>query len=479
MQIGFANLTLAELSVLVRKRSISPVELTRFFLERIDRFNPVLNAYITVTAEQALEDARKMEREIVRGRYRSVLHGIPFSVKDVLATRAVRTTAGSKILRDYVPDYDATVVARLRRAGGILLGKTNMHEWGAGSTTINPFYGTTRNPWDTTRIAGGSSGGSGAAIASGLSVISIGTDNAGSVRHPAALCGIVGIKPTFGRVSRFGTVTGPGGYSTECVGILTRTVKDAAIGLEIIAGFDENDPMTVRIPIPTYSKNLGKAVAGLTVGLVRGYFDEFMSSETRKVFYNAVKAMKSLGITCKEISIPHMHLVPVVQICTSRVENLTAHFPYLRTRPRDYSSALLQRNIVAMTIPASAYVTAQKVRRVLCDEFDKAFEEVDVILAPTEGLAAPTIEECEKGFVEIDGERIMLQDTRGTRGTLCTIPFNLTGHPAISICSGFSPNALPVGMQIVGRAFREDMILRLAHAYEQMAGWHLKAPPAS
>jgi aspartyl-tRNA(Asn)/glutamyl-tRNA(Gln) amidotransferase subunit A len=479
MQIDFQNLTLANLSALVRKRSISPVELTRFFLERVDRLNPDLNAYVTVTAEQALREARRMEREIVRGCYRGSLHGIPFSIKDVLATRGVRTTAGSKILCDYVPNYDATVVARLRGAGGILLGKTNMHEWGAGSTTINPFYGTTRNPWDTARIAGGSSGGSGAAIASGLCLLSIGTDNAGSVRHPAALCGIVGIKPTFGRVSRFGTVTGPGGYSTEHVGILTRTVKDAAIGLEVIAGFDKKDPMTVQVPVPKYSKKLSKGVAGLTVGLVRGYFDEFMSEEVKKVFYDAVKAMKSLGLKCKEISIQHMDLVPVVQICTSRVENVTAHLSYLRTRPRDYSSVLLQRNIVAMTIPASAYVTAQKLRRLLSDEFDKVLEEVDVLLAPTEGLPAPTVEECQNGFVNVNGERIALQDARGTRGTLCTIPFNLSGHPAISICCGFSSKGLPIGMQIVGPAFGEDMIFRIAHAYERMAGWYLKPPSVS
>jgi aspartyl-tRNA(Asn)/glutamyl-tRNA(Gln) amidotransferase subunit A len=274
-------------------------------------------------------------------------------------------------------------------------------------------------------------------------------------------------------------VTGPGGYSTEHVGILTRTVKDAAIGLEIIAGYDENDPMTVDAPVPKYSRKLGKGVAGLTVGLVGGYFDELMSRETRNVFYDATKAMNSLGMTFREVSIRHMDLVPIVQICTSRVENLTAHLPYLRTRSRDYSSALLQRNVLAMTIPGSAYVTAQRVRRLLCEEFDRALEEVDVLVAPTEGLPAPTIDDCNQGFVVVDGERIMLQDVRGTRGTLCTIPFNLTGHPAISVCCGFSHDELPIGMQIVGRAFREDMILRVAHAYEQATGWHLKAPPVS
>lgn len=479
MQIGFEKLTLTDVSEFVRKKSVSPVELTRFFLDRIERFNPEINAYVTVTGKHALEKAKKMEREIVRGRYRGPLHGIPFSIKDSLATLGVRTTAGSKILRDYVPDYDATVVARLREAGGILLGKTNMHEWGAGSTTINPFYGTTRNPWDRERIAGGSSGGSASAVAASLCLLSIGTDNAGSVRHPAALCGVVGIKPSFGRVSRFGTVSGPGGYSTEHVGILTRTVKDSAIVLEGVAGYDEKDPMTVDVPVPKYFRSLGRSVKGLTVGLVKGYFDEFMADEVRNIFLEAVKAMKSLGMKCKKVPIRHMNLVPVVQICTSRVENVTAHLPYLMTKPRDYSPQLLYRYVVALTIPASAYVTAQRIRRLLCDEFDRALREVDVLVAPTDGLPAPTIEECEKGFVELNGERIRLQDDRGTRSTLCTIPFNVTGHPAISVCCGFSPGGLPIGMQIVGPVFREDAIFRIAHAYERAAGWYLKKPPVA
>ncbi len=289
------GLTIADLSPRIKNGEISPVELTRLFLERIHRLNPILNAYVTLTEERALRDAGLAEEEIRSGKYRGPLHGIPVSVKDNLATKGVRTTAGSKILSAWVPDFDATAVARLKEAGAIILGKTNLSEWALGGTTINPYYGTTHNPWDLKRIAGGSSGGSGAAVAASLCMASIGTDSAQSVRNPASMCGIVGIKPTYGRISQHGVVAGSGGYSTNQVGILTKTVADCALVLEQVAGWDPNDPLSSDEPVPEYSKRTAREVQGLKAGIVREYFEELMTSQVKKAFEEALKQLQSLG----------------------------------------------------------------------------------------------------------------------------------------------------------------------------------------
>ncbi len=475
-ELDLEELTIAEVAPRIRSRKVSPVRLTRLVLERTKRLNPVLNAYVTLTEDQARADAKAAEREInKRGRYRGQLHGIPVSVKDNLATKGVRTTAGSKVLSEWVPDFDATVVTRLKEAGAIILGKTNMHEWAAGGTTINPFYGTTSNPWDLKRIPGGSSGGSAAAVAASMGMASIGTDNRGSVRNPASLCGVVGLKATYGRVSRFGGVDGTGGYSTDHFGIFTKTVEDCALVLQAIAGYDPKDPLSSDEPVPDYSRRIREKVKGLRLGLIKGYFDGLMVGEVRDAFAEAVKLLESLGMRAEELTIPHMELVPAVQ-AASRAENISAHEQYLRTRPRDYSPAVLYRNISTLMIPAAAYVTAQRVRRIICQEFDEAFERVHVIVAPT-AMPAPTIEECKRGFVEVDGKKVNLQIEGGASfGTLCTIPFNVTGLPAISIRCGFSSSGLPIGMQIVGPAFREDLVFQVGHAYERAAKWYERKP---
>lgn len=470
------GLTIAELAPLIESKAVSVLESTRAFLDRIHRLNPDLNAYVTLTEEQALADARRADAEIHAGSYRGPLHGIPFCIKDNLATAGVRTTAGSKMLGRWVPDYDATVVARLKEAGVILLGKSNMHEWAAGCSTMNPFYGTTRNPWDRNRVPGGSSGGSAAAVAAGLCLGSIGTDNAGSIRNPASLCGVVGFKATHGRVSRYGGVAGTGGYSTDHFGPFSRTVRDSALILQSIAGRDDKDPLSSHAAVPDYSSAIGREVRGLRVGIVKGYFDDLAVGEVREAVSVALKLLESLGMSIEEVSIPHAGMIPAVQLCISRVENLSPSDPYLRTRPRDYSPPLLERHIRALTIPAATYVTAQRVRRVIRREFDQALERVDVIVAPTVSMPASTIEECEKGFVEIDGRTISLQETRGSLGTLCTIPFNVTGDPALSLTCGFSSHGVPIGLQVAAGAFQEVTVLRVAHAYEQAAGWYRRTP---
>jgi len=473
--LNLEDLTISELSPQIKRRRISPVEMISQYLERIKRLNPHLNAFTTVTEKQAIADADVAEREIKRGKYRGPLHAIPFSIKDNLATKGTRTTAGSKILAEWQPDFDATVVARLKAAGAIILGKTNMHEWASGGTTINPYFGTTYNPWDRKRIPGGSSGGSAAAVAADMCLGSIGTDNAGSVRNPASLCGIVGLKATYGRISCFGGVPGTGGYSLNHFGTFTKTVGDAALVLTAIAGYDPQDPLSADEPVPDYSKSIGKRVKGLKIGLIKGYFDDIMVGDVAKSFGEATRLLESLGMRIEEVSIPHMDLIPAVQNCTSRVENVSAHDRYLRSRPRDYSAELLYKHIHALMIPAATYVNAQRVRRIICQEFDEVMSRVQVLLAPT-SIPAPTIEECNLGHMELNGERIALRRSTMNLSTWGTIPFNITGYPALSVCCGFTSSGLPVGMQVVGGPFQEGIVLQVAHAYERAAQWYKRKP---
>ena len=468
--------TVTELAPWIKSRKLSVGDVTRSFLDRMERYNPALNAFQTITAEAALKQARMLDRELRAGKWRGPLHGIPFSIKDNLATRGVKTTAGSKQLADWIPDYDATVVAKLKSAGAVMLGKTNMHEWASGSTTINPYYGTTANPWDRQRIAGGSSGGSAASVAASLCLGSIGTDNAGSVRHPAALCGVVGLKATFGRVSRYGGVLGTGGFSTDHFGPFAKSVKDCALMLKAIAGYDDKDPLSSREPPANYTSAIGKPVKGLRVGLIDRYFDEFMSAEVRAAFDAALAQLKVLGMKIVKLDIPYTDTIAAVQLATSRVENVATAHEYLRNAPRDYSPALFYRHIKSLLIPADVYVTAQRLRRLICEAFEAAFDKVDVIVAPTVGSSAPTIEECRQGFAIVDGRRVELQEERGTTGTLCTIPFNVTGLPAVSMCCGFSSEGLPIGMQIVGASFDEARVFQVGYAYEQVAGWYRRHP---
>jgi aspartyl-tRNA(Asn)/glutamyl-tRNA(Gln) amidotransferase subunit A len=474
--IVLEELTIAETSRRIRKKEISPVELTRLYLERIEALNPSLNAYLTLMKERALATAKTAEREIRRGKYRGRLHGIPFSIKDNLAVKGVRTTAGSKILSEWVPDFDATVVKRLTESGAVILGKTQMHEWARGSHGINPFYGTTHNPWDLKRVPGGSSGGSAVSVAASLCLASIGTDSAGSVRNPSSLCGVVGLKPTYGRVSTYGGVPGTGGHSTNHFGILTKTVEDCALVLETIAGYDPKDSLSAEAPVPRYSRAVGKGVRGMKVGLLRGYFDEAVEDEVRGALDEAVKTFQSLKMKVTEVSIPHLDLVPAVQMASSRSESTTDHDVYLRTRPRDYSNALLYGNIAGLLIPAKVFIQAQRVRRLICQEFEQVLEKVDVIIAPTVPVPAPTIEECTKGYLERDGRRISLLDKRGNYLMLSTIPFNVTGLPSMSVPCGFSALGLPIGMQIVGGLFREETVFQVAHSYERKAGWYKRRP---
>ena len=470
------HLTVAKVASAIRSRKVSPLDLTRLTLERIQRLNPILNAYVTITGEDALAAAKKAEEEMAQGRYRGPLHGVPFSIKDNLATRGVRTTAGSKILNDWKPDFDATVVSKLRDAGAIILGKTNLHEWALGGTTINPFYGTTRNPWDLHRIAGGSSGGSAAAVAASLCLGSIGTDSAQSVRNPASMCGIVGLKPTYGRISQYGTVPGTGAYSCNHTGILAKSVEDAAILLEAVAGHDSRDPFSAREPVPRYVDSLGKDVKNLRIGILRGYFEEVIGVEVKETFARAIAVFERLGIETQDVTIPHMDLIPAVKVCTSRVENASAHDHRLRTRAGDYSPQIRNAYLAALLIPAASYLRAQRVRRIISDEFHALLQRVQILALPTVGFTVPTIDECNDAWLNIDGRKIRRQDERGGADSLCAIPFNVTGFPSMSVCCGFSEAGTPIGLQIAAGPFQEDRVFTAAYAYEQATDWHTRRP---
>ena len=292
------------------------------------------------------------------------------------------------------------------------------------------------------------------------------------------MCGVVGLKPTYGRVSVLGGVPGTGGYSTNHFGVFSKTVRDCALVLQVIAGKDPQDPLSSSVPVPDYSRNLENLPRGQKFGLVKDYFDDLVTGESKELFAQAVQSLESLGMKPETISIPHASLIPAVQLATSRVENAAAHDHYLRTQPRNYSPDILYRHIHALTIPATTYVAAQKVRRILCDEFAAAFKSVDVIITPV-SIPAPTVEECQKGFAIIDGKKLNFQDSRGSYWGLSTIPFNVTGLPAICVCCGFSSSGLPVAIQIAGSPFDEITVLRVAHAYEQAALWYRNKPTLS
>ncbi|MBM4264331.1 MAG: aspartyl/glutamyl-tRNA amidotransferase subunit A [Deltaproteobacteria bacterium] len=475
--LDLAGLTISEVAPLIKKKQVSPLELAKNYLDRIGKLNPKLNAYLAMCEDEALAAAKKAEREIRQGNYRGPLHGIPFSIKDNICTKGVVTTAGSKILADWVPNHDATVVERLRAAGTIILGKTNMHEWAKGSNSINPFYGTPYNPWDTSCIPGGSSSGSAVAVAAGMCMGSIGTDSAGSVRNPASLCGTVGLKPTFGRISSYGGVAGTGGYTVNHFGIFTRSVRDCALVLNDTAGYDPKDPISSDAPIMNYTKTLGAPVKGMKIGLIKNYFDQATVSEVRQAFDEALRTLKSLGMKTQEIEIPHIDLIPAAQAASTRPEANSDHDHYLRTRPRDYSPGLLYNLIAGLLTPAPVYVHAQRVRRLICQEFDEAFKSVQLIVAPTIFAPAPSIDDCNRGYIEADGKNINLQDRAGNFLTRYTIPFNVTGLPDMSVCCGYSSKGLPIGMQIVAPPFREDIVFQVADAYERSTAWHKRNPP--
>ncbi len=470
MHSELCGLPIEKLAPLLARKKVSPVEVLEAVLERIERSQPILNAYLTVTAEAARGDAARAEREITKGRYRGPLHGIPISLKDNIWTRGVRTTAGSKVLADFIPEQDATVARRLRRAGAILVGKTNLHEFAFGFTTNNPHYGPTRNPWDVERIPGGSSGGSAAAVAAGLCAASVGTDTGGSVRVPAALCGIIGLKPTYGRVSCHGTV--PLAKSLDHVGVLARKVADVAILLGAIAGRDPLDLTTADAPVPDYQHRLRQRPRKLRLGWPREHFRERLDGEVRRALEAARRSFEQMGARVEEVRLPHVHQTPEAGASMAYAEALAVHqaLGYYPARIADYSPELRALLEAGTKVRAVDYLLAFETQKAARADFEAAFERVDAILAPTVPVPAPHIGEES---VVLDGKR----ETLRSAFLRLNRPANLTGLPAISIPCGFTRGALPIGLQIIGRAFDEAGLLRIALAYEEANEWSERRPP--
>ena len=462
-----AYASIVELAPSIRTGALSPVELVQVILARIDRLG-ALNAFLTVTAERALAQARAAEREIAAGRYRGPLHGIPVSLKDLIDTRGIRTTCGSRILSDRVPAQDAAVAERLEAAGAILLGKNAMHEFAFGVTNDNPHYGPTRNPWDVDRIPGGSSGGSGSAVAAGLGPASLGTDTGGSVRIPASLCGVVGLKPSYGRVSRHGVF--PLAWTLDHVGPLTRTVQDAAIVLQAIAGPDPRDPSTLGHPVPDFVAGSRRPVGDLRLAVLTDEYHGAMADDVRAAFRAALDVLTSLGLRLEPGAFPLPDEARTAAFGIILAEAASVHEDWIRDRPGDYGTETLDLLRQGLFVTAAQYLRAQKARARLLREMDRLFEPHRAFVLPTTPVVAPAI---KQKTVLLAGREVEVRSTL----TRFTRLINLVGLPAITVPCGFGADGLPVGLQIVGRPMDEPTVFAIARAYEEAAPWRTRRPP--
>ncbi len=461
-----AFLSIEEAASLLRRKELSAVDLVNASLARIERWNPNFNAFLTILAEPARRRAKLAEKEILRGSDRGPLHAIPISLKDNYYTRGIRTTAGSKILSDFVPETDSHVAARLARAGAILLGKTNLHEFAYGITGENPHYGSSRNPWATQRITGGSSGGSAVAVATGMGFASMGTDTGGSIRIPSALCGIVGLKPTFGLVSISDIV--PLAVSFDHAGPIARCVADACIVLEAVAG--KYPKGAAR---PDHRKLRENLPARFRLGWPKDFFFDRLDDEVRRLVEATAKVFQPLGAEIQEVSLPR--LVNSVDQATSAVVAEASRYHesqgYFPARAAEYGEDVRGHLEFGHKLLAVDYLRALEAKRKVEEDFAAAFEKVDAIIAPTSPITAPLIGESE---VPIAGQRetpVRAELLRLTR------PANLAGNPAISIPCGFTPQGLPVGLQLIGPRWGEAQLLSIALAYEQSTAWHHRHPP--
>jgi len=451
------DLSISEAAELLRQKKISPVELTKACLDRIESLNPVLNAFITVTDEAAMAQARVAEDEMQRGHWRGPLHGIPIGLKDLIDTAGVLTTCGSELFADRVPTEDAEVVRRLKNAGAVVLGKQNLQEFAYGGTSASSYYGAVHNPWNLNHIAGGSSGGSAAAVAAGMCFGALGTDTGGSVREPAAFCGIVGLKPTYGRVSTRGVF--PLSWSLDHVGPICRSVRDAAIMLEAIAGYDVQDVISVDWPTEEYVN----ALSGKTdrrIGVVRQPFFRNIDMAIESAMNEAIEVIRGMSSRVIEVDLPS------VPTGVQAPEVYAVHKKYYANSPELYLPWMRQRLAQAATADTGAYVedrfALERVRRTV----NEVFAEVDLLITPTTPVPPITIEEASKMAPSLAGE-VWLRNTR---------PFNCYGLPTISIPCGFTNSGLPIGLQIAGPRFAEGRVLAFAHAFEQATAWHQLTP---
>ena len=457
-------LTASQLSNLIETKEVSPVEATEAYLDRIEEVDPKLNSYITITGEQAIESARQAEQEIAAGKHRGPLHGVPMAVKDQFNTAGVLTTGGSSILKDNVPSEDATVIAKLKEAGAVMLGKLNMSEFAMAEIYNHP-YGTPRNPWDLERNPGTSSSGSGAATAAFLCSTSLGEDTGGSIRGPANFSGLVGLRPTHGRVSRYGVLGGS--WSMDTVGPISRSVEDAAITIQAIAGYDTKDTYSWDVPVPDYRRALTGDIQGIKLGVIQERMDSpNLDPEFRETVAKAISVIGELGASSEDVSIPLAPNAGALTMSILNVEWANLHRPLFEPNFDELDHNNKIRFLTGSIIPAQAYYKAQKIRAVLRQQILDALEEVDVLVLPTGPVTAPPVE-------SVPGIESKEHSLTGLAGRISfTGPFNLAGTPAISVPCGFSAAGMPMGLQIVGKPFDEETVLKVAHAYEQNTDWH-------
>jgi aspartyl-tRNA(Asn)/glutamyl-tRNA(Gln) amidotransferase subunit A len=453
------RLSIREVSELVRKRKVSPVELTTACLARIGRFSPLLNAFITITAESALEQAREAEAEMKHGNWRGPLHGVPIALKDLFDTAGVRTTGGSAVFKDRIPAEDAEVVRRLKAAGAVLLGKTNMQEFAFGGSSIVSYFGAVHNPWEPNHIAGGSSGGSAAALAAELCYGAFGSDTAGSIRLPASHCGIVGLKPTYGLVSTRGVI--PLSWSLDHVGPMARTVADTALLLQVIAGYDAQETTSEEIKIPDYTQALGAKVSSLRIGVPREFFLADLDPEIEAAMKEALSVMGKLTAGIRDVPL-QANTMETLRDVVRAAEAYAYHREFVTKTPELYQPLTLKRIRAGADVTTPAYIQGRRDLAHVRRTADAWFDAVDVLVTPTLPIRPPAISDPRADDI--------LPAVRNTS------PFDVNGWPAISIPCGFTKQGLPIGLQVIGPHGGEAVVFQLAHAYEQATDWHKRRP---
>ncbi len=458
-----SELSIAEAARQIERRTLSPVELVQSALDRIDEVEGRLNAFVVVTADQALEAARQAEGEIADGRYRGPLHGIPVGIKDLYDAVGLPTTSSSAVRSEHLPTEDSACVARLRDAGAVMVGKTHTHEFAYGVLTP-----TTRNPWNTGHVPGGSSGGSGAAVAAGECLMGMGTDTGGSIRIPASVCGTVGLKPTYGRVSRFGITSLC--WSLDHAGPLTRTVRDAALTLQVLAGFDARDPGSAREPVPDFTSDLDAGVRGLTLGVPSNYFFDDVDPEVESAVREAIGVLEAQGATLREVEIPFAEQMMAVEFGVLVPEASAYHQQMLRESGDRYTDDVRVFLDAGETVLATQYIKALRVRTLVQQAFRRAFEGLDAVVCPT--LPAAAAEVGQETFTFPGGTQTAVIDAWVHHSA----PGNVTGLPALSVPCGFTSAGLPIGLQVIGRPFDEVGVLRVGQAYESATDWSTRRP---
>jgi aspartyl-tRNA(Asn)/glutamyl-tRNA(Gln) amidotransferase subunit A len=463
---ALCQLTIGQLGDLMRSQQVSPVEATQAVLARAEQLNDRYNAFIAIWRDAALQAARDAERDIANGHYRGPLHGVPIALKDIFATRGQIVTNGSRIYADTVCDYDATVVAHLRAAGTIFMGSLNLYQFACGSV-MNPDYGPVRNAWHANHIAGGSSSGSGTAVAADMCFGTLGTDTGGSIRIPATLNGIVGLKPTYGRVSRHGIF--PLSWSLDHAGPLAKDVRDAALIMNVIAGYDPHDTSTSTLPVPDFTAALTGDIDGVRVGLPQPYFFEALQSSVREAVIQAITQLTQLGARVEEQTIEGLEQAPQILWDLIAADAGVVHEAHLSAQAEILDPEVHQLGERGLRLLASEYLKAQRSRDEMTQHITQALEHADVLVTPTSPIVAPTLGDNQ---VDVDGHQLPMRPLLRR----LTLPFNLSGLPACTIPCGFSPDGLPIGLQIIGKPFDEATVLRVAHAYERRTTWHQQRP---